>query len=74
MNKKRKTEVTRIIGNLRQSLEDLEGVQGDEESALDNIPENLQGSQQYEETEEALERIDDAVSSVQDAIENLENI
>lgn len=74
MNKKRKTEVTRIIGNLRQTLEDLEGVQGDEESALDNIPENLQGSQQYEETEEALERIDDAVSSVQDAIENLENI
>lgn len=74
MNKKRKTEVTRIIGNLRQSLEDLEGVQGDEESALDNIPENLQGSQRYEDTEEALERIDDAVSSVQDAIENLENI
>ena len=74
MNKKRKTEVTRIIGNLRQTLEDLEGVQGDEESALDNIPENLQGSQQYEETEEALERIDDAVSSVQDAIENRENI
>jgi hypothetical protein len=74
VNKKRKTEVTRIIGNLRQSLEDLEGVQGDEESALDNIPENLQGSQRYEDTEEALERIDDAVSSVQDAIENLENI
>lgn len=74
MNKKRKTEVTRIIGNLRQSLEDLEGVQGDEESALDNIPENLQGSQRYEDTEEALERIDDAVSSVQDAIENLEDI
>lgn len=74
MNKKRKVEVVRIIGNLRQSLGDLEGVRDREESALENTPENLQGSQRYEDTEEALERIDDAVSSVQDAIENLENI
>ena len=47
---------------------DLECLYNDEESYMDNIPENLQESIRYEKAEAACDNLEAAVDSVDDAI------
>lgn len=39
----------------------------EEENAAENIPENLQGSQRYEEMQEAVEAIEEAIDCIGEA-------
>lgn len=74
MNKDRRIRIGHIIELLQKALEGLRGVQSEEESVYNNFPENLQGSQRYEDTEQAIDTIEDAVSSIESAIESLEEV
>ena len=42
-----------------------------EEDALDNVPENLQGSERYEKIENALDCLNEASENIDAAIEKL---
>lgn len=42
----------------------------EEECAMDNIPENLQGGYRYQESEEACDNLYDAIETLEDAIED----
>lgn len=42
-----------------------------EEDALDNMPENLQGSERYEKTEAAVDLLNDASEYIDSAIEKI---
>ena len=57
---KRRTFVRRII-------EQLEAAKEAEENYRDNIPENLQGGQAYEAAEQAIERMENALDSLNEA-------
>lgn len=67
MNKKRRKCIDSVIlkiNNLQDIIEelqqDIEDIAADEQDYLDNIPENLQGSERYEAGENAVENLEDA--------------
>ena len=81
MNKKRRKMISDIIIELESIKVKLNNVLSEEEMVFDNMPENLQGSMRGEESEEAIDMmseadsaLDDALGSLQEAIENLEEI
>lgn len=49
-------------------------IKNEEEEKMDNLPENLQNSIKYEEFEAAVEALDDALSSITEACDKLEEL
>lgn len=83
MNKNRRkaiadivTKVEEIVADTREKLEELqtsiESVRDEEQDYLDNIPENLQGSERYETAEQAVDNLDSAASSIEELIDALD--
>ena len=86
MNNKRRKDLYKIIKSLEKccgntnieqtkilvtgALSDTQSVLFDEEYALDNIPENLQGSERYEMSEEACYNLEMAIESLDEIIDN----
>ena len=72
MNKARRKLIQKAINVLEmgndadQALAILEDVLYAEEDAYDNIPENLQGSLRAEESEEAIDALNDAIDLLTD--------
>ena len=73
MNKKRRKCIDSVIlkiNNLQDIIEelqqDIEDIAADEQDYLDNIPENLQGSERYEAGEEAVENLEAAIDWLDD--------
>lgn len=72
MNKARRKMIQKAIDILEmgdsvdQALAILEDVLYAEEDAYDNIPENLQGSWRAEESEEAIDALNDAIDLLTD--------
>ena len=69
MNKARRSELGRIRVQLEQALDDLEAVQSEEEDSLDSIPESLQNTERYEQSEAACNSLAEAVGNLEAAIE-----
>ena len=73
MNKKRRQCIDAVIlkiNNLQDIIEelqqDIEYISADEQDYLDNIPENLQGSERYEAGENAVENLEAAIDWLED--------
>ena len=73
MNKKRRKFIDSVIlkiNNLQDIIEelqqDIEDIAADEQDYLDNIPENLQGSERYEAGENAVENLEAAIDWLDD--------
>ena len=71
MNKKRKLKVVNIVNQLNSSLNIVEQVKDEEDEARENIPENLENSELYEESERWSDLLEDTSSSLQNIIDNL---
>ena len=78
MNKARRKELADVIrslgmvqdkDDLYSIIYDLESIKSDEEDYYDNIPENLQYSQRAEDSEQAIENMDDALDLLNDVYE-----
>lgn len=74
MNNKRRQKLSEVKALLNSAYSITDSVLGEEQDALDNMPENLESSSKYEKIEEAvsnlesaLERIEDAQSCINDA-------
>lgn len=71
-NNRRKT-----IQGIRDSIIDLqtklEEVQSEEQDAYDNLPESLQNSEKGQVMYDALDNIESAISSLNEAMEYLDN-
>lgn len=71
MNKTRRQQVKEAYVQLQTVQSDLEKIRIDEQDAYDNMPENLQGSDRGQESEEAIDNLGDAICSIEDAIDSL---
>lgn len=71
MNNARRKQIQELVDRLAEVHSDLEGILSDEESYRDNIPENLQSSERYEQSEAACSNLEDAVSTLEDVISTL---
>ena len=64
MNKTRRKALARINERIEELRSELETLLEEEEECLDNIPENLQGSEHYEIAEAALSNLSDAYETL----------
>lgn len=71
MNNKRRKELRRAIDMIEAALDIVNSVKDEEEDAMCNYPENLQGTETYETMEVAVDTMEDAVSNIDDGISSL---
>jgi len=74
MNKTRRKQLSGIVDNLRDLMDELESVKNEEQEAFDNMPEGLQYSERGEVVGINIDSMDDAVSSLSDVIDALTEI
>ena len=74
MNKERRKSIERIVDKLNEIQADLTSIRGDEEEAYDNLPEGIQSSERGDSMQEAIDAMDDADGSLQEAIDYLTEI
>lgn len=72
MNKARRKELEELYDIIYEAKDRLEMLHDEEEEYRDNIPENLQGSERYERAEEAVDALDSAMSSLEEALNYIE--
>ena len=72
MNNKRRKQINNIIKSLEQSKDDISSVMEEEQDALDNMPESLLESERAEQSQTAIDLLDEAINNLDEAINNLE--
>ena len=73
MNKIRRKKLDEIIAKIQDVSEELESVMNDEEEYRDNMPENLQGSEKHEMADSACSSMQEAIDQLEEAISNIES-
>lgn len=74
MNKARRKELQKMYDALMYISERLEALKEDEENTLESIPENLQGTECYEQCERAIDAMEEAIDSITSASEWIEDV
>ncbi len=74
MNKARRKSITAILDAIQQHIIDLEAIRDEEQEAFDNLPENLQEAERGQSMQEAIDALDEAISSTTDAADHLANL
>lgn len=74
MNKKRKEQINKLAEQLESLKEELDSILEEEQEYYDNIPENLQGGERAEKSDEAISALEDATSYLGDCFDSLTDI
>lgn len=74
MNKKRREIIRTAVETISQSTSMIEGVLDQEVDALDNWPENLQNTERYIRSEDAVDNLESATSLLKEALPYLEEV
>lgn len=74
MNKERRTQIKKLTNELEDVKTKLKYILRKEEGIIDNTPENLQGTDRYSESENAIDVLDDVIDDLESAIESLNEI
>lgn len=69
MNKQRRKVLDKLSRMIEEIKIDLENVADEEQEAIDCIPENLQGSERYEQMEEAVDNLCSAAQCLEEAMD-----
>ena len=72
MNKARRTRINEIIDSLNQLKEEINIIMGEEQEALDNMPESFQEGERGEAMQDAIDNLSSAMDSVEEAVDSLE--
>lgn len=74
LNKKREQRIFQLQEQIENVIIALEDVKTEEELYFENIPENLQGSERAERSEEAIDILEESISNLNEAKDTLDNI
>ena len=72
MNNIRRGNLWEIIANIEKIKNKLELLRDEEDEYIENIPENFQSSERYEKAVNARECMEEAVYSLEEAVNNIE--
>ena len=72
MNNQRREKLRKAEQALNAASEYIEDVLDEEQDSLDNIPENLQGSNRYEQMEIAVDKLNEAIDQIESVKECLD--
>lgn len=71
MNNERRKLLEKLIRPIEDIKSQVETILEEDQAAYDNIPENLQNSQNGEKAQNAISAIENAVQSLEESIENI---
>jgi hypothetical protein len=74
MNDARRKLIAQAIQQLQDALNNVEQTQGDEQDAYDNMPENMQSGEKGEVMSGAIDALDSAKGSIEEALDYLQVI
>ena len=81
MNKTRRKAIEEVIKRLNDVqaemeaiLEDVDGLKDEEQEYLDNMPENLQGSDRYSAAEEAVGNLEAARDTLEELKDQIDDV
>jgi uncharacterized membrane protein len=74
MNTNRRKRLREVLRKLDYARSEIESVREEEDEARDNIPEGLQESDRYTDSEEASEAMDVAIDNIGEAISAIEDV
>lgn len=74
MNRERRKQLRQWSDKAEELKSELESILWDEQEYYDNIPENLQSSSRAEDSEAAIECLENAIDSVDEAINTVYDI
>lgn len=69
MNKERRARIEEVVDQISVLCQELEELRDEEQEYMYNMPENLQCSERYEMAEEAVDNLDSAIGSLEEAID-----
>lgn len=67
MNKSRRERLNAALVKLQQVEQSIDRIKDEEQDCMDNMPENLQSSDRYRAMENAVDHLEDAIESIQEA-------
>lgn len=81
MNAKRRKEIGKILNKINERIMatvdeiqiDIDNIRTEELEVVENMPENLQGTERYETAEQAVDYLNDAYDAFEDAVTNLQD-
>lgn len=73
MNKQRRKHIQALVEQLRDIKDTVDELHDEEETAMDNMPENTQSGDRWEKMQEAVSDLELAVDSLEEAISYLES-
>lgn len=73
MNKERRNLLKTASSFLDKAIDAINEARDDEQDCLDNLPENLQGSERYETMESAIESLEEALDKIDEAKDCIED-
>ena len=73
MNKLRRKSLQEIFDKLSDFREEIESIKDEEDESRENMPENLQGSERYEQSETASYNMDEAIEYISSACDSIES-
>lgn len=74
MNKDRRKEIEKLITQVDTLISETENVRDDEQSAYDNVPENLQDGEKATKMYDAIENLENAISSFEEVKDYFQTI
>ena len=74
MNNSRRKQLTKAITQLEDVQQSIEEIKDEEQDAFDNMLESLQDAERGETMMYWVELLEDALSNIEEAHDNLENI
>lgn len=72
MNKERRKDLNEIAEAIYDLRERIENCREEEQEYFDNMPENFQFGERGEAAEEAIDNLDSAISSIEEAAQYIE--
>lgn len=72
MNKQRRARLSEAHSLLGRAASIVERAKDEEQDSFDNLPENLQSSERGEIMEEAIDELQTAIDSINDAMEHID--
>lgn len=72
MNKARRTRLAAIYDKITELQEMIGEIRDEEQEAMDNMPESLQGSERYETMEAAVSALEEAIDNMGYAADSVE--
>lgn len=72
MNKDRRKRIRSVIQTIQNCADIVDNIRDEEETAMDNLPENIQESDRYTAMEDAVAYLEEAGEALSEAIQNME--